>query len=82
MNSSQSKNNQQPPEKTNGFFSIFSPKKPQQTSIRIGIWGTVGVGKTIYLARLYDLLKDSKNYNFQGSILKRIHTTNIEGAIR
>jgi predicted ATPase len=52
MNSSQSKNNQQPPEKTNGFFSIFSPKKPQQTSIRIGIWGTVGVGKTIYLANV------------------------------
>ena len=67
MNPSQSKNNQQPPEKTNGFFSIFSSKKPQQPSIRIGIWGTVNAGKTIYLARLYDLLKESKNYNFQGT---------------
>jgi len=65
MNPSQPKNNQQPPEKTNKFFSIFSPKKPQQTSIRIGIWGTYGVGKTIYLARLYDLLKDSENYEFE-----------------
>jgi GTPase SAR1 family protein len=64
MNSPQSKNNQQPLEKTNKFLSIFSPKKPQQSSIRIGIWGTTGAGKTIYLARLYDLLQQSRNWIF------------------
>jgi hypothetical protein len=62
MNPSQPKNNQQPPEKTNGFFSLFSSKKRQQSSIRIGIWGTVSSGKTIYLVRLFEQLQHSKNW--------------------
>ena len=47
---------QQPPKKSKGFFGWFQGDKSQISSIRIGIWGTTGSGKTIYLARLCELL--------------------------
>lgn len=67
MNPPQPNNVQQPPEKKNGFFlSFFNSNKPQLSSIRIGIWGTVSAGKTIYLVRLYEHLLKSGNWLVKG----------------
>ncbi|MDJ1180445.1 hypothetical protein PJF56_16400 [Roseofilum sp. BLCC_M91] len=35
-------------------------RQTSPTDIRIGLWGTVGSGKTTYLAMLYDALEDSE----------------------
>jgi hypothetical protein len=56
---------QQPPKKSKGFFGWFQGDKSQISSIRIGIWGTTGSGKTIYLARLCELLSAGGKFRVQ-----------------
>ncbi|WP_027405002.1 hypothetical protein [Aphanizomenon flos-aquae] len=65
MNNPKKTDFQQPPEKSKGIFGWFQGDKPQISSIRIGMWGTVSSGKTIYLARLCELLSEGGKFRVQ-----------------
>lgn len=91
MNNPQKANFQQPPEKNKGLFGFFQADKSQISSIRIGIWGTVSSGKTIYLVRLCELLTRSGKFrvqpgsekakNFFEQLLRNMNNENKDGIL-